>query len=222
MNINKHLILSGIIFTIVLYSWPILMGLYLPSGSVDEQLNWVISNKGLYKLQFFMAFLIAPALVYMMLAQVHKIEPVINIVISLGHIFLTAYLILCSISYASQVIVVPSLLDAGLDEYAKLWYFDSNFSIPYFINQMGYCFWAIGTIFIFIRFIKYEGIIKYISLIYLISAVLSIVAFIGLMTNNIFLNSMTFYSGIALVPIGIMTAVWGYRDKKNEKHLSEY
>lgn len=217
MKTNKNLIISGLLFTIVLFLWPIFMGISQPQGTDIEQLNWIQENDGIYKVQFFFAFLISPSIIYMMVSQLDKFQEN-NISSKLGFMFLTGYFVLSSISYASQIILVPKLLDSGLLEQAKVWYFGSSSSVTYFINQMGYCFWGIGAMVLFIKLLKEKGMVKYLSIIYTISATLSIIAFLGLITDNISINSLTFYSGLVLIPTGIMTTIWGIQENKKGRN----
>jgi hypothetical protein len=190
------------------------MALFQPTGSIDEQLNWIISNVVIYKLQFFMAFLISPSLIYMMIIQLDKSPAVGKVNMRLGLIFFAVYVVLSSISYASQIILIPGFIEAGLIEQAKVWYFGSFTSISYFMNQMGYFFWSVGAIILYIEFVNLKGIIKYLSIIYLTSAFLSIIAFIGLILSNESINFMTLIGGLVLIPTGIMTVIWGYREQR--------
>ncbi len=150
MKTNRHLIISGILFTVVLFLWPIFMGISQPQGTDEEQLNWIQNHITLFKLQFFFAFLISPSIIYMMLSQLDKYPSSNKIISKVGLVFITGYFVLNSIAYASQMILVPKLMEAGLIEQAKVWYFGSSFSVIYFIDQMGYCFWGIGTIILFL------------------------------------------------------------------------
>jgi hypothetical protein len=212
---KNHLIFSGIIFTLILILWPLLMAISQPSGTFEEQLRWVADNTNHMKWQFSLAMLISPAIIYLMAAQLTKADIADKVLLRLGMVFLTVYMALNCISYGSQVVLVPKLLEAGLYDQLALWYFGSEVSISYFLNQTGYFFWAIGTLVLFSRYITQKGMIRYISILYVVSAVLSIVAFIGLVINNSTLNSMTFPSGLLLLPVGAMTVVWGLRDKRS-------
>jgi CDP-diacylglycerol--glycerol-3-phosphate 3-phosphatidyltransferase len=192
------------------------MGISQPQGTELEQFNWIQHNP-IFKIQFFFAFMISPSLIYLMLSQLDKFPTEIKISSTLGLIFITGYFVLNSISYASQIVLVPKLIDIGLIEHAKVWYFSSSSSLTYFFNQMGYCFWGAGTMILFIGLMKEKGMIKYISILYTVSAILSIIAFAGLLLDNKPLNSMTLYSGLLLIPIGIMTIIWGIKDNNQLK-----
>ncbi len=216
MKAQNHLLTSGIIFLVILILWPVLMAISQPSGTFEEQLRWVADNTNHMKWQFFLALLISPAIIYLMAAQLAIANIADKVLLRLGMIFLAVYAALNCISYGSQVVMVPKLLEAGMQEQLALWYFGSEVSIAYFLNQTGYFFWAIGTLVLFSDFISQKGMIRYISILYVVSAVLSIVAFVGLVLNNAALNSMTFPSGLLLLPVGVMTVVWGLRRGRKE------
>jgi len=216
-TLNHHLIISGILFSIVLFLWPIFMGMSQPQGSDAGQLNWVSQHLSLYKVQFFFAFLLSPAILYMMAAQLDRVPAGHWIARRIGWVFLGGYFVLNSIAYASQMILVPQLIRAGRFEHALIWYFGSSASVIYFLNQMGYCFWAIGVIVLFSPQAREKGMIRWISLVYLLSAVLSIFAFAGLILDNKALNSLTLPSGLALVPVGILTVLWGFREGRRKR-----
>jgi CDP-diacylglycerol--glycerol-3-phosphate 3-phosphatidyltransferase len=212
MNTNNHLIISGILFTIILILWPVFLGVLQPQGTDLEQLSRITDNRMIFTIQYLFAWFISPSIIYLMLSQLAKYALKDKVTSTLGFIFLGGYFVLNSIAYASQMILVPRLFQSGMVEHARVWYFNSSFSIAYFANQMGYCFWAIGTIILFSSYIFKKGMIKYLSIIYMVSAVLSIVAFAGLIIDNESINSMTLYSGLVLLPVGIMTTIWGMKE----------
>ena len=214
MSKNKHLIISGAIFTAVLFVWPVFMALWGPKGDIQQQLEWVSNNRGKVFWQYFLAFLIAPSIIYMMISQLYQFtEDAFRI--RLGLIFIAVYAVLNSIAYASQIFLVPRLIEHGLTDIAKTWYFFSPFSVSYFFNQMGYAFWALGTMMMFYKYMSKKGMIQIISILYVFSAVLSFVAFAGLAVENQTINSMTLYSGLVLAPVGILSIIWGMKNRKN-------
>ena len=216
MKTGKHLIISGILFTIVLFLWPVFMAAFQPQGTIDNHFVWIHNNAGIYKLQFFFAFLLSPSIIYLMYSQLNLYPAGNKIELMTGTIFLAGYLVLNSISYASQMTIVPLMIEAGLTGQAKVWYFSSPTSIAYFLNQTGYCFWALGALILFTRLVKEKGTIKYISIIYMLSAILSVAAFAGLIIENKTLNSMTLYSGLVLIPVGIMSVIRGVKVNKSK------
>jgi hypothetical protein len=217
MKSHHHLLISGILFLAVLILWPVLMAVSQPSGSLADQLHWVEENMTLNRLQFFFALLISPSIIYMMMAQIENSNKTGKISLRFGWIFLAVYASLNSISYASQIILVPRFLAAGLSEQASIWYFNSPFSIAYFLNQLGYFFWAIAALVLFVGLVRQKGLIRYISMVYLLSAVLSVLAFAGLVIENNTLNFLTFPSGLMLVVVGVLTVVWGSRLSREPK-----
>ena len=216
MKTNKHLVFSGILFTIVLFLWAIFMSISQPQGNIGEQFKWILNHLVLYNIQYFFVLLISPSIIYLMLSLLDKFPTDHKITYRIGNVFLNGYFVLNSIVYASQVILVPKLLSSGLTDQADVWYFGSSTSVVFFINQMGYCFWGLGAIFLFSRLIYERGFIKYLSIIYIISAILSVIAFIGLILDNKSINSMTLYSGLTQIPIGVMTIIWGLKENKNK------
>jgi len=204
-----HLVSSGVLFTVVLQLWPIFMAAAQPEGGDAELLQWLVEHANLSKIQFGFAFLIGPAIVYMMSAQLHALGRDESLGRTVGFVFLAGYLALISIAYGSQVVLVPRLLDAGLLEHARVWTMGSSVSAIYFVNQLGYLFWAAGAIALFAPHLATKGPIRYLSALYLLSAVLSIVAFAGLMLESSTLNSLTVVGGLVLVPTGFLTVGWG-------------
>jgi hypothetical protein len=215
MKSSQHLIVSGSIFTLILILWPLLMAIAQPEGSIEDELHWITQHLTLHKLKFFFALLISPALIYLMLSQVLHVPKVDKISMRSAMIFLAVYAALVAISYSSQMILLPALLEAGMMHEAKIWYFETSYSIPYFINQSGYFFWAIAAIVLFFRFRSHLGMIRYFSLIYSVSAVLSIIAFLGLVADIGWMKLMTFPSGLLLLPVGVLSVVWGVRENRS-------
>jgi hypothetical protein len=213
MQTNRHLIISGTVFTVVIFCWPVFMALAQPGGNTEEQFRWISAHLALFKVQFLFALLIGPAIVYMMVSQLDRYPASGKIASALGSVFLTAYIVLISISYASQIVILPGLIGSGFTEQAHVWYFNSPVSVVYFLNQMGYCFWGIGAMVLFTRLIKQRGIIRYISLIYILSGILSVTALFGLMVESKAINSLTLYGGLVLVPVGILTVITGIKDR---------
>lgn len=207
MKLNKQLFSSSVLFVTCLVLWPFFMAISQPQGTLEEKFQWIIQNQTLFKSQFFIAFLIGPSLIFMMVSQLKPINGLSNKTDMLGYIFIGAYLVLCSVSYGAQFIILPNLIIKKLDIIAQVIYFDSESSFTYFLNQTGYFFWALGAIVLFFKAALKKNPFQIISVIYLISAVLSIIAFLGLILNNKIMNSMTFVSGIILLPAGIISII---------------
>ena len=208
MKLNKQLFTSSLLFTILLIVWPVFMALSQPQGTIDERFQWILQNRTLFNMQFFFAFLIGPSLIYMFISQLNATgDPFAKTNIT-GFLFLGAYLVFCCTSYGAQFVMVPKLIEQNLISIAHVTYFDSGTSVAYFLNQTGYFFWAMGTLVLFSKFLSFTGPVKTISIFYILSAVLSIVAFLGLIIESKILNSMTFVSGIILLPAGIISIIW--------------
>jgi len=209
MNAKRNLIVSGALFTVMLTAWPVMMAIARPTGSIEQQLQWVAGHSLLFKMQFLLALLIAPAIVYLMLAQLNKLQTADNISKRFGMVFLSAYVVLNSVSYASQAVLLPRFLAAGQMEFARAWYFASPMSVSYFINQLGYCFWGIAAIALFFGTMRGQRLPGLIAAFYFLSSLLSIMAFAGLLFDSRVLMRLTMPGGLVLFPVGILTMAWG-------------
>ncbi len=208
---KRHLIYSGIFFTTILLLWPVLMALSPIRGSVDEQIMAVSENTQTFQLQYFFAFLIAPAALYLIFALLYKTPRHRNLFFQLGIVSLAVYATLVSVSYGAQMILIPRLLEADRDFCAALWLFGSPYSASYFLNQTGYVFWGIGVMALFEPFTRRQGLQKIAGTLMLISGILSIIAYSGYILDIAFLNALTILSGIVILPVGIIAVLIGSR-----------
>ena len=212
-RVGRALLYSGIALTIVIVLWPPLMILSQPTGTVEEQLAAIAGDPGLYKLNFFVASLIAPTVVsvLMVLALVAPAERETPLFDVLGLFVLAPYIGLVSIAYTSQYTILHYLLAAGQMDHASTWLFEHSHSIPYFLNQLGYTFFALGALLIGYKFLLSTGLPRAIGTLLWASGLLSLVAFSGLALENELLNTATFVSGVLIVPVGVLVAEWGRR-----------
>jgi hypothetical protein len=211
-NLKQHLRISGILFTVVVVLWPVMMVISRAPEHLDEAMIWIQSNRGVFRLQFFLAMLISPAALYLLTSLLHSITNRYRPMEPLGWLFLGAYVVLTSISYGAQAILVPGLLASGRWDLAGFWYFESPHSISYFLNQLGYAFFGAGVIILFSGFLRCPGWQKTAGYLLVISGALSILAFLGLFMEVAWLNFLTMISGILMLPLGILTIVVGYKD----------
>ena len=206
---KRHLVISGILFTAVIVLWPLFIIIAQPANSDENQFEWILNNLTLHRIQFFLAFLISPAIIYLMLSQLGFTGKQIRFQDIIGYIFLGGYLVLNSISYASQIILLPTYLQGNSQELAEAWNFGNPNSIAYFMNQLGYFFWAVSAILLFVRFLFERGIWRWITILYIASALLTFIAFAGLLTDQPILNFFTLISGLLLLPMGIISIIKG-------------
>ncbi len=216
MTQNKNLIRSGIIFSVIIILWPVFMAFSQPEGSIATQFEWILDNITIFNLQFFFAALICPALFYMMVTQLKKMENKNSVRLIIGYSILGIYAALISLSYGSQFLILPKLIQAGKMDYAGLWYFRNPSSYSYYLNQLAYAIWGIGAFVLFAKYISAGVFIRIISILYLFSAALSLVAFTGLLTGNEKINSLTVISGLLLLPVGFLNIFWGLKKSKSD------
>jgi hypothetical protein len=202
---------AALLFVIVL--WPVFMVISQFDGTIEEQLLSLSTGSSLYQINFFIASLIAPVFLFVMYVLAFFVEtgkqtPVLNI---LGAAFLIPYLILVSISYTSQYVILPTLIEAHNLETARLWLFDNPESIVYYLNQLGYLFLAIAMCSIGWKYLFEKGLFKFTGILLWSSGILSVIAFAGLALGSSAINAATFLSGILILPFAIIVVFIGRR-----------
>lgn len=220
---SRNLIISGSIFTLLILLWPIFMALSDGNaGSLEEKVLEISKDGAVYYIGFVNASLIAPsafALISIVSGLYRKEKK--DLFDTIGIVLLIGYCILNSISYISQYSILPRLITAGKINEAIEWLFDKD-SLIYFLNQMGYSLFGMGVIIIFKGFLRAKGIEKILGLIFCISGALSILAFIGLLIQNELLNMLTIFSGLLMVPAGVLTVILGARITKQKVQSKKY
>lgn len=216
-RVGRVLWYSGIALTLVVVLWPPLMLLSQPTGTTEEQLAALANDATLYKLNFFVASLIAPVVVVVLMvlalfAPTVRETPLLDV---LGVFLLAPYVVLVSVAYTSQYTILHNLLAEGQMDEASLWLFENTHSVPYFLNQLGYTFFALAALLIGYKFLSASGFPRAIGVLLWASGLLSLVAFLGLALENDFLNMTTFVSGVLIVPVGLLVAEWGRRLSRN-------
>ncbi len=210
---KSRLPLASILFLCVLIAWPVLTYYSLPNGnSFAEQLSSVQDSPGLFKLNFVVAFFIAPLLTFMLYEFYKKLtknhwSPKIKLLFSLYIL----YFIFVSVSYVSQFLYFPHLINTRPFNETINWYFYNQDSLCYLINQTAYFIWAVTTILIFTRFIFTNTLVFFIIKLLTLSALTQIISSIGLFTDNSNLSSLSLYSGLLLMPATILIIIYSFK-----------
>lgn len=207
------LLIGGIVFTAVVILWPMFMMMTQPVGEMNEQLLSIQAKSDIYTMNFVLASLIAPSLSFILICIAFfvpskKETPILNM---MGALLLAPYITLVSIAYVSQYTILQSFLSLGDLFQASYWYFGNQDSISYFVNQLGYMFFALSGLLIGYRFLFEKGIPKSVGVLLWLSGILSIIAFVGLAMKSDALNFSTILSGVLTIPIGILVIIWGKR-----------
>lgn len=214
--IKYRLILASILFLLILILWPILTYISLPLGNnFIEQLAYINKSPKLYILSFSNAFLIAPALIFVLYEfykDLNKDQWSLNAKILFSLYII--YFIVISISYGSQVIFLPKIIEIADQNLITDWYFFNTNSKVYLINQTGYLIWSVTTLLIFARFLFKGALVFFIIKLLTLSSITQIVATIGLYFNNSTINGLTFYSGLLLFPAGILIFIYSLKKYK--------
>ena len=215
---SRNLIISGSLFTLVLLLWLAFMALSGGStGSLEEKVREISQDGTFYYINFVIASLIAPSAVALILivSGLYRKDNK-SLLDIIGIALLIGYCILNSISYISQYSILARLITTEKLSVAIEWLFYNKDSLIYFFNQMGYSLFGIGVIIIFMRFLREKGIIKALGLIFCVSGALSILAFVGLLLQNESLNMLTIFSGLLLVPAGVLAVISGAKNTKQK------
>lgn len=210
-------IYGGIVFTTIIVLWPIFMVLAEMGGDVQEQLAIIAHNSTVYRWNFMFATLIAPATAFIMLLMAYgvKVKKHKPVLISVGELALSLYVLSVSISYISQYTTLFNHISKGNLERSENWFFLNPDSYAYFFNQLGYTFFAISALLIGFGLLFEKGLVKVIGVLLWLSGALSIVAFIGYIARNELINTATVASGIIMLPIGILVILLGIKMKKH-------
>ncbi|MFC2138958.1 hypothetical protein ACFLTE_12370 [Bacteroidota bacterium] len=215
-KIGNALIISGALFTLVFWLGLIIaaIGLRL-EGTYTDHLSQINDNPTFYVINFVFASLTGPLTAIIMVVltlfvKTRKPTPLLNI---LSLLFLSAYLVLVCIAYASQYTYFMNLLRSN-NEMAIEWLFRNFNSIPYFIQQLGYMFFALSGILLGYRFLLDKGIKRVFGYFLEIRCLITIVAFIGLALGNQQLNYVTIISGLLTAFLGIFAIAIGINVKK--------
>jgi len=191
------------------------MSLLHISGDIENQFIMIKKNIFLFKRCFISAALIAPSITYLIISIIISEDEKIDLLKISGLFFILLYFILATFAYSSQFTIFLYLLKSPkYYNLAELFYFGNFNSIVYYINQLGYFSFALGTIFLFSRDILKKGIKKIIALFFLLSAFLSVIAFIGLLLNSPKINSVTLPSGFLTLPLGVLTIIYAFKKVK--------
>ena len=215
---------ASIIFTIILILWPLLTFVSLPTGNTfTDQLLSIKNSPWLYILNFIIAFLIAPAIIFMLYEFYKKFTGnQWNFTAKAGFILYTLYFIIVNISYASQFLYLPFIIDSLPEKKVLDWYFFNDDSLVILINQTGYLIWSIATLFIFMQPTFKGTLVFFITKILILSALTQMVATIGLYFDQSNLSGLTFYSGILLFPAGVLIIIYSYINKSPDNHRKAY
>ena len=215
-DVQQKLFIPALITLVILILWPVMMTLSELSGTIDEQLAWLSSDALLYRLNFLVASLIAPPLVVVMIG-LSRYTPAVKqtpLLDQFGMIMLAPYMLLVTIAYSAQYIMVPAALAAGDVQSARQWFFENPQGFSYFFNQLGYTFFALSALAIGFKFLFGRGLVKWIGIVLWSSGMLSLIAFAGLALQNETINSATFISGLLMLPFCLLVMLWFRKELK--------
>lgn len=221
--------LAGV-FTGVLIVTPILSFIARPGGDVQQQLRAIKLFPWAYGLNFTVALALAPLFIAVAISvyRQQQREAVMKGKVSSAEAAALAkgkdptsgawmrtgyglYAILVSFSYVSQIIF--SIFDPMQmqPEQALGWYFYNSTSIAYVVNQTGYLFWGITTLFLFIPLLRKRGYVFWVSILLIIPAITQITVSLVSYTGFMDFAGLSFYRGLILLPAGILIIIYGLK-----------
>ncbi len=221
---RKTLKSVSLLFSLLIFTWPILMVLSQPQGDVSTQIFQLSSQFWPHALNFGLALLIAPLLLVMLAFLVKSLDEAINpISLWLATLFYLLYFVLVSISYGSQILFKWLFMTAHTPMSTLLnWYFYQEPSLVVFINQTGYLAFSIATLILFIPLFSVKStLLKSINVLFVVSALLQTTASLSLYFQVPFLGRLTLVSGMLMLPVGILIHLYSRNLIKTEKEVSQ-
>jgi MFS family permease len=198
-------------FLFVLVGMVVLTVAGAPTGeTATDQLAALRDDATLYRWGFVFAALVSPLLVPSLLVALRLRTTRAGAAELVGSAFLLAYLPLVSFAYATQFALLPRLLAAEAPNTA-LWFFESDVSLPYFVDLLGYAIFGVGAVVLGFVFARHAGIWRWIGVTLAASGATSIAAFAGYALDVGWLESLTFISGALTVPLAVLLCVAGLR-----------
>jgi hypothetical protein len=207
---------SALVFSFILLVWPLFVATSIPAGSLAEQIKAIQDSPVLHIINFLVALSIAPSLLIML----KRMYPFLGTNPGRGYtkvviFFYACYFLLVSISYGSQALYLPFILNSYPDPTVEQWFFYNNESLPITINQTGYLCWSLASLLYLTPAIrKVRGSLLSAVLIFLLSSIMQITASIGFYANNPGIAGLTFYSGLLMFPAGILVFLFAIRNRK--------
>lgn len=201
------MIISACLLLAVLILWVASMTRIRLTGDGEQQLQWVVAHWEIYQMTFIAAVAIAPVLMYFlyMLQRVVLVSGGVRKAagITLGFF----YFAFATVSYGSQLTLLPLYLSRNMTAMANTWFFYDSHSVAYFLNQTGYALWGGAVLILFGHLVKHSGLRRWLGVLMAASALLSLAAFAGLLLDHAQLKLMTLVSGALVIPIAMLAIV---------------
>lgn len=201
------MVVSSSLLIVALTAWVIFMLLNPLSGTYLNQLRNLAEHWQIFRLSFIVALTIAPVFLYFMISLHQLFLPFVSITKITGYTISVFYAVAATASYGAQLTLVPYYLNQNKFFMAELWYFFNPDSLAYFINQTGYALWAVAVILLFWSLVKREGIERWLGVLFLLSAIISLAAYTSLLAGVKTLDLLTLISGVLTLPIAMLSLI---------------
>ncbi|MDQ1265001.1 MAG: hypothetical protein QG635_151 [Bacteroidota bacterium] len=207
-------LLAGMIISIVLSGAP---------SDTDALSKFIHENTLRYSLGFVFASLISlPISTIFIILAYYIIDEAGNSLKSLLVVtFLIPYIVFSTFAYTSQYILLPALLSSSItieNRLINLMIFESSFSIPKYLDFIGYAFWGLSSFILGLKMLNSTGTGKIIAWLLIICGITAEGGVIGMALSSkiiIFLNT---FSGALTIPLIVLIIIYSVRlDRLNNK-----
>jgi CDP-diacylglycerol--glycerol-3-phosphate 3-phosphatidyltransferase len=212
-NLLKALRICSIVYFVVVLLWIILMAASGFSGTLPEQIKALRSDILFHILNFVNASFISQPItaVFILLALLSGDKLKLRQI--LGIILLVPYILLVSFAYTSQYTYFPMLL-LNNSPNAIDWYFNNPESLVYFLDQLGYFFFAISGLLIGFDYVTGRGMKMMLGVnIYLVAS-FSVAAFALFAINPELGGIASVISGGLTLPMAVIIYIFANNSLK--------
>ncbi len=212
-RLGTAIVVSALVYLVAVGAMVAGIAISSPATRLSDQLA---SDPDLvaYRVPFVAAALLAPAVVTMLVLLVVARGEGLGARDLIALLFLPGYLVCSSFAYASQLAVLPRLVELGAVQAAP-WYFADPGSIPMAVDLLGYAFLGVAMCLLAFGFLEREGLVQALGVTLLLSGTTSVAAFIALAAGvDALASAFTWTSAAFTLPLGLLAIALGRRCRR--------
>lgn len=203
---------------LILLAARIVLMVYMPmTGTPVDQLRQLPERWLLFQTNFAVAMAMAPVMLYFFISLHQLLVSPISFKKTAGYTLGFFYLLMASVSYGTQLTLVPVYLQQDSFLMAEIWYFFNPDSLAYFINQSGHALWALSALLLFGSLMKETGSVRWLGILFVFSAMASLVAFGGLLASVQGTAMFALVRGGLLIPTALIGFFIGIKNLKSSQ-----
>ncbi len=209
---------ASVSYSVLVLLWLVLMIATNFEGTPREQLALLTAGNPYHYIVFGCASLISlpVSIVYIVLALTANKELRLRGILAI--LLLGPYILLATIAYTSQLTYLPLLLSAAPDK-AFDWYFNNPGSLVYFLDQLGYLFFALSGYLAGFDYITGKGTRMVTGILMYVISTLSVAAFALFAVNPGVAGTASAVGGAMTLPLAVATFIYGKKLKNNKEFL---